>query len=570
MRPSALVFFLLAAGLGHSEQVVVTVLATTDLHGNLYPIDYGTGLPAGRGLAKIATLIRAAEQDNPNHLLIDCGDTIQGTPLEYVYQTVARTGAGPMGLKPATALAHDPMMLAMNRLGYQAMAVGNHEYNFGLRNLDKARSDAQFPWLSANTSVPPVGRERPFAPYIVKIVGGVKVAVIGITTPAVPTWEKPENIGSYRFNSPVDAVKKAVAELRAREHPDLILVAAHSGLGRNFDTNAAEGPGENVVYELATAVPALDAIVFGHTHLQLEGRLIGKVLVVQPKNWGISLARLDFTLERNPGGAWSLAAKKSSLIPVTAQTAAADDILEIARPYHELAERHLDTPVATSPRELDAALGRVEDIAVVDAVHQVQLFYSHADVSFTALFNAGVHIPKGPITVRQIAALYPYDNELYAVEGSGKMVKDALENAARYYLSCEGARCSQAPLINRAVAGFNCDTAHGVEYEIDLGRPEGDRVRNLRWHGKPLAPDQKLRIAINNYRAAGSAGYSMFIGAKLLWHSEDEIRDMIVRYYSDRAMLPGEPDGNWRVIPETARRELEKEALAAAAHPQLQ
>jgi len=108
-----------------------------------------------------------------------------------------------------------------------------------------------------------------------------------------------------------------------------------------------------------------------------------------------------------------------------------------------------------------------------------------------------------------------------------------------------------------------------VDYEIDLGRREGDRIRDLRWHGKPLAPDQKLRIAINNYRAAGSAGYSMFIGAKLLWHSEEEIRDMMVRYYTDREMLPAEPDGNWRVIPEAARRELEKEALAAAARPQL-
>src|ERR1051326_390361 len=112
----AFAFFLVAIGCGHAEQVVVTVLATTDLHGNLYPIDYGTGHPAARGLAKIATLIRSAEAENPNHLLIDCGDTIQGTPLEYVYQTLARTGAGPMGLKPATPLMHDPMMLAMNKL----------------------------------------------------------------------------------------------------------------------------------------------------------------------------------------------------------------------------------------------------------------------------------------------------------------------------------------------------------------------------------------------------------------------------------------------------------------------
>jgi 2',3'-cyclic-nucleotide 2'-phosphodiesterase/3'-nucleotidase len=155
------------------------------------------------------------------------------------------------------------------------------------------------------------------------------------------------------------------------------------------------------------------------------------------------------------------------------------------------------------------------------------------------------------------------------VEGDGQMVKDALENAARFYLSCEGARCSQAPLTNRSVQGYNYDMAQGVEYEIDLTRPEGDRVRNLRWHGAPLAPSQKLRIAVNNYRAAGSAGYSMFTGAKIVWRSQEEIRDMIVRYYTDKKKLPGEPDNNWRVVPETARRTLEQEAQAQGGRPQL-
>ncbi len=536
-----LLLFLLAAP-AYAEQTTFTVLATTDLHGNLLPIDYVTDQPAARGLAKIATLIR----ETPHQLLIDCGDTIQGTPLEYVYQTQVRTGAKTPGA--------DPMMLAMNRLGFDAMAVGNHEFNFGLKNLNQAREAAKFPWLSANT----LGGDRPFAPYIVKTAGGVKVAVIGITTPAVPTWEKPENLGTYRFESPIDAVKRAIAELRAKEHPDLILVAAHAGLG-------PEEPSENIVAELAAAVPEIDTILFGHSHRELEGKTIGKVLVVQPKNWGISLARVDFTMERQPGGSWTTARRQSRLIPVKADTAAAADILDLARPYHEAAERYLNTPVATSPAEQSAALGRVEDTALADAVQKVQLFYAKADVSFTAIFNPSVRVPKGPVTVRQIAALYPYDNELYAIEGTGKMVKDALENAARYYLTCSGARCGEGPLTNRQVIGFNYDMAEGVEYEIDLTRPEGDRVRNLRWHGAPLAPEQRLRIAINNYRAAGSAGYGMFAGAKIVWRSGEEIRDLMVRYYRERKALPAEASGNWRVVPDLARRTLQREAMEEAA-----
>lgn len=550
-----------------ADTVNLSVLATTDMHGTIYPVDYFTGKAVPRGLAKAATLIREVRRATPNTVLIDCGDTIQGSPLEYVYQNFVRTGKGPNGLAASRAqLAGDPMMLAMNRIGYDAMAVGNHEYNFGLTNFNQARSDAKFPWLSANTQVAKGGAEKPFAAYIVKTVAGVKIAIIGVTTPAVPTWEKPENMRSYRFLSPVDAVKKAVGELRKDPSPDVIVVAAHSGMGRDLRTGEPEEPAENVVHAIATAVPEVDAIVFGHSHRELPDTRIGKVLVIQPKNGAASVARIDFALERE-SGKWKLTQKQGQLLRVKDETPAAADIVELARPYHELAERYLAMPVAKAPALLDAALGRVEDTAMVDAVQNVQLYYTKADVSFTALFNPRLKIAPGPVTVRQIAAMYPYDNELYVVEGNGKMVKDALENAARYFLSCEGARCEQGPLVNSRVAGFNYDVAEGVEYEIDLTRPEGDRIQHLRWKNKALSPDQPLKIAVNNYRAAGSAGYGMFKGAKILWHSQEEIREMIVRYYTEAGTLPSTPTRNWKVLPDAARRTLEHQAIEYSRRP---
>ena len=207
----------------------------------------------------------------------------------------------------------------------------------------------------------------------------------------------------------------------------------------------------------------------------------------------------------------------------------------MVKPYEEATERYLNTPVATSARELSAARGREEDTAVVDLVQRVQLFYSKADVSFTALFDPQVRIPQGQVTVRQIAALYPYDNQLLAIEGTGKMVKDALENAARFF-------------SGNGMPGFNYDMAEGVDYEIDPSRPEGDRIRNLRWQGKPLAADQKLRIALNNYRAGGSGGYQMFQNAKVLWRSPEDIRELVIRYYTERKTIPVEPTGNWRIV----------------------
>ena len=209
--------------------------------------------------------------------------------------------------------------------------------------------------------------------------------------------------------------------------------------------------------------------------------------------------------------------------------------MAMAKPYEDAAQRYLNTPVARSARELSAAHGRDEDTAVVDAIQRVQLFYAKADVSFTALFNPEVRIPQGQVTVRQIAALYPYDNELLAIEGTGRMVKDALENAARYF-------------SGNGMPGFNYDMAEGVAYEIDRSRPEGDRIANLHWRGKPLEPEQKLRIAINNYRAGGSGGYTMFQDARVVWRSGEDIRELLIRYYTERKSIPGGATGNWKIV----------------------
>jgi 2',3'-cyclic-nucleotide 2'-phosphodiesterase/3'-nucleotidase len=381
------------------------------------------------------------------------------------------------------------------------------------------------------------------------------VALIGVTTIAVPWWEKPENYAGYRFENAAQAVKRTLAGLA--ERPDLVIVAAHTGIGGGAD--AENGAGE------IAATPGVDAIVFGHTHQEVADRRIGGVLLAQPKNWGMSLARLDFTLEGGDGKPWRVVEKSGSLIKVTDETPADPAILEIARPFHEAAERYLSKPVARSEAALDGTLGRVADSALVDAIHEVQMHYAKADVSFTSLLNPRASVPKGAVTVRQIASLYIYLNDLYAVEGDGKMVKDALENAARYFVSCTGEGCGKGPLVDRTVYHYNFDMAQGVNYEIDLTKPVGSRILNLTYKGEPLRPDRKLRIAVNSYRAGGSAGYTMFRDAKIVWRSAEDIRRLMIDYFTERGKLPEKPDGNWRIVPELARATLERDALAEAA-----
>jgi 2',3'-cyclic-nucleotide 2'-phosphodiesterase/3'-nucleotidase len=544
-----------AAAADTPARVTVTLIATTDMHGFLYPYDYFTRQPAARGLAAAATLIEEVRRETPNTLLVDCGDTIQGSSLESVHQAAVKAG---------TTTRPDPMMLAMNALGYDAMVVGNHEYNFGLANLEAARKAARFPWLSANTRVGR-GGPAPFAPYVVRTLAGVKVAVIGITTAAVPEWEKPENIRGLSFDTGEEGVRRALAALEP-ERPDVIVAAVHGGIDRDPETGAVrpgEKPGENPAWTIAERFPQLSAVVFGHSHQREPGRRVGGVLLVQPRNWAMEVARVDFDLARGADGRWKLAEARSRLLPVTKETSPDPRVMETARPYHEAAERWLERPVARSAAALDGARGRFEDTALVDAIQEVQLHYAKADVSLTALFSPRVHVASGPVTAREVAALYLYDNELYAVEGDGKMLREALENAARFFRSCPDAACDRGPLVDPDVRGYNYDMAQGVEYEIDLTQPAGSRVKNLRFRGAPLRDDQPLRIALNNYRAAGSGLYTMFRGAPVVYRSGKDIRDLMVDYFREKGSLPAKPDGNWRIVPPAAVETLAREEASA-------
>jgi 2',3'-cyclic-nucleotide 2'-phosphodiesterase/3'-nucleotidase len=328
----------------------------------------------------------------------------------------------------------------------------------------------------------------------------------------------------------------------------LIVVAAHGGINQ-------QGSEENFAWQVAE-VEGVQAVVFGHSHGEMGEGFAGNAILNQPKNYGGSLGRLDFEFERSEDSKWRMTSRRARNLKVTAETVAKEEILTLVKPYHEATEQFLSSPVAEAKVELSAAKGRYEDTALVDAIHEVQLHYTQADVSLSALFNPRLVVKAGPVTVREAAALYVYENTLYKIQGNGKMLREALENAARYFQTCATPACDQRDLINRQFMGFNFDMAQGVSYEIDLLRPAGKRIVNLKFKNLPLRDDQPLTIALNNYRAAGSAGYDMFKDAKILWQSSEAIRDLLVEYFTTRKFLPEKPDNNWRIVPEAARARL--------------
>jgi len=534
-----LVFLLVIVFVAHSfvpERVQITILGTTDLHGNINPIDYYTNKPDNRGFAKVATLIKRIRKEQPNTLLIDSGDTIQGSPLESFHSR-------------KNNMRTDPMMLVMNALNYDAMAVGNHEYNFGLKVLEKARGEAKFPWLSGNTYEK--GTERThYKPYIVKDVAGVKIGILGLTTPGIPYWDNPPNYAGLEFRDPVVEARKWVETLRTKEKVDVVVIAMHMGLGEDLRTGEASPgqiPHENEAISIAKEVPGVDVIFMGHTHREVSSLYVNGVLLTQANHWGRHLARADLYLQKEPTG-WRVYAKSARTLPTDDRVEPDVEVVKLAEPYDRQTQQWLERVVAQSPEDLTAEDARFRDTAILDLIQKVQLEAGKADVSMVASFNQQARIDKGPVTVRDVTELYVYENTLAVLEVTGQQLKDALEHSAKYYNTYEAGKTPRE-LINDKIPAYNFDIAEGVTYDLDISKPIGSRIQNHRFKGQPLSMTRKLRLATNNYRVNGGGGYTMYKNAPVVYRSGEEIRELMVDWMERNKTIPTKPNNNWRIVP---------------------
>lgn len=527
----------------NAARAQITILATTDMHGNVLPIDYYANKPDARGLASAATIIKQARKDNPNLLLLDSGDTIQGTPLVYYHNK--KNNQPP-----------DPMMLAMNALHYDAMAVGNHEYNFGLNVLGKARREANFPWLSANTYKKGTDQTA-YDPYLVKDVKGVRVGILGLTTPGIPNWENAENYAGLEFRETVSEAKKWVKILREKERADVVVISMHMGLEEDLRTGKVD-PGqvknENAAVAIAEEVPGVDVILMGHTHREVPSVYINGVLLTQADKWARRVARVDVYLERETtnadagNGRWRVAAKSARTIPVDERVKPDEEISRIIQPYDRETQAWLGRVIGQSSAELTARDARFRDTAILDLIQRVQLEAGKADVSMAASFNPQARIPQGPVTVRDIAGLYEYENTLAVLEVTGQQLKDALEHSAEYFRAYVPNKAA-ADLVDEKIPGYNFDIAEGVTYDLNIRQPIGGRIENLRLHNQPVTPAQKLRLVTNNYRINGGGGFSMYKTAPVVYRSSEEIRDLIIDWVERHKIIPPEPTNNWRLLP---------------------
>ena len=552
--------FVSGTGGGGADTFDLVVASTTDVHGRLRGWNYETNrADTVRGLSRAATIVDSLRRAAPGRVvLLDAGDLLQGNALTYVAARVA----------PAAAI--HPVMAAMNAMQYDAAAVGNHEFNYGLPFQDRTFRQATFPFLAANAYRPDGSHAYPSWTMVER--GGVRIGIVGATTPGAMVWDRDNLKDRIVLRDIVPAVRAAVLDVRAAR-ADVVIVTMHSGLGgaSSYDTVTTTVPSENVAARTAREVPGIDMILFGHSHQEVGDTVINGVLLVQPKNWATSVGVSHLTLARDQGR-WRVAAREARVVQ-TARHAESPAVLAATDSAHRATIRWVNAAIGRTPVAWRADSARVVDTPLLDFINEVQRRTAGADLASTAAFSLDASLDSGTISAARMQALYPYDNTLRAIRLSGTQLRAYLEQSARYYTTAGDGRVGVDP----SIPGFNFDIVSGADYTLDLSRPVGQRVTRLEVRGRAVEPTDSFTLALNNYRQTGGGGYAMLSGAPVVYDKQQEIRQLLIDEVRRKGTIV--PDDyfirNWHIAPPPAiaalyqqlRRDDREDARAVGTPP---
>ncbi|MDF9504384.1 bifunctional 2',3'-cyclic-nucleotide 2'-phosphodiesterase/3'-nucleotidase [Bacillus cereus] len=575
--------------------VKLRILETSDIHVNLMNYDYyQTKTDNKVGLVQTATLVNKAREEVKNSVLFDDGDALQGTPLgDYVANKIKDKDPK----NPVDPNYVHPLYRVMNLMKYDVISLGNHEFNYGLDYLKEVTSKTKIPVINSNVYIDDHDGndendehyfDRPYHILEKEVVDEagqkqiVKIGVMGFVPPQIMNWDKANLEGQVKAKDIVETAKKMVPKMKA-EGADVIVALAHSGV----DKSGYNVGMENASYYL-TEVPDVDAVLMGHSHTEVQDIFNG-VPVVMPGVFGSNLGIIDMQLKK-VNGKWEVQ-KKNQSKPALRKIADSkgnplvesdQKLVNEIKDEHEKTIEYVNTPVGETKAPINSYFSLVQDDPSVQIVTNAQKWYVEQELkkpeyekikdipvlSAGAPFKAGgrngaayyTDIPAGTLAIKNVADLYVYPNTLYAVKVNGAQVKEWLEMSAGQFNQIDPKKTEEQPLVNIGYPTYNFDILDGLKYEIDVTQPakydkdgkvvnaNANRIVNMTYEGKLVADKQEFIVATNNYRGSSQTFPGVSKG-EVVYQSQDETRQIIVKYMQKIKDIDPAADQNWTFKP---------------------
>lgn len=517
----------------------VTVLGTSDLHGRIYPWEYAIDAEdADAGLAKISTVVKQERLLDPAAVLVDAGDTVQDNLADLF-------NANPV----------HPMVQGLNTLKYDAWTLGNHEFNFGMDFLNRNITGFNGSVLAANIYKEDGNR---FAkPYVILNRNGVRVALVGLITPHIATWEAstPANFKGLSFKDPVEEAKKAVAELEGQY--DVLVGVFH--LGDTPEYTATDG-----ALAVAEACPQFNVIFGAHKHGKTD-TITSKtgVKFIEPGPYGWALAKAVITVDAD-NKVKGVETKNIETLKIEADPS----ILEQFKGVHSesladankivgrIAADFIQRPdyITGEAKVTTIPTAQLEDNAIIDLINDVQLFYTKADVSSAALFNSASNLKAGDFKKKDVSFIYMYTNTLMGVNITGENLKKYMEWSANYYNKAVPGDITVS--FDPKIRSYNYDIFSGVDYQIDISKDQGKRIMNPMIGGVAVEDSKTYKLALNNYRFGTLKDLKLvttedvYYDSFKVYQDAGRIRDMIIKYVQEQmgGVITPKVDNNWKII----------------------
>lgn len=544
-----------------NKDITIKIIETSDVHGSFFPYDFINRQPKSGSMARVSTLVQRMRKElgKDNVYLLDNGDILQGQPISYYYNYV---------VPEKTNIAAS----VLNYIGYDAATVGNHDIETGHKVYDKWFKELNFPILGANIINTKTQQPYILPYYTIKKSNGIKVCVIGMLTPAIPNWLK-ENIWSgLRFEEMVSCAKRTINEVKAKDKPDIIVGLFHSGWNGGIKTEMYD---EDASQKVANKVPGFDVIFFGHDHTphnSIETNVAGKkVICLDPANNAQRVAVATITLSKQRS-------KKLNKFVIKEAKGELVDVKDL--PIDETFTTNFKKETDEVKQWSEQVIGTFENTiytkdsyfgnsAFNDLILDLELKITGADIAFNAplLFNAS--IKAGPVTVADMFNLYKFENQLCTMRLTGAEIRKHLEmsydlwvntmTSPNDHLLLLANTQNDAQRLGFKNFSFNFDSAAGIDYEVDVTKPNGQKVHILQMsNGQPFDENKWYKVAVNSYRANGG-GELLTKGAgiprdslqsRIIWESPKDQRHYLMEEIKKAGVLNPQAKHNWKFVPE--------------------